>query len=175
MDLPYCSSGIDCIFTRASVTNGSHDQTPNDTLSVSLILSKWPCLLLYWDDQKNPTLDPLILLLHPKTLLQHYYTYSLSTLGKSWPLFWAPHPQLQLPWWKLRLNMTILVLFSPKLEAPLGFLAYWEHPHSCNHHPSLAFLFSSAVAAAAYSLQLCLTLCSPMAYSLPGSSVHGIL
>ena len=27
----------------------------------------------------------------------------------------------------------------------------------------------------AQSLQLCLTLCNPMDYSLPGSSVHGIL
>ena len=32
----------------------------------------------------------------------------------------------------------------------------------------------TAAAAAAKSLQLCPTLCDPMDYSLPGSSVHGI-
>ena len=32
----------------------------------------------------------------------------------------------------------------------------------------------SAIAAAAWLLQLCLTLCDPMGCNLPGSSVHGI-
>ena len=45
--------------------------------------------------------------------------------------------------------------------------------------PALAggFLFTAppTAAAAAESLQLCLTLCDPMDYSLPGSSVQGIL
>ena len=44
--------------------------------------------------------------------------------------------------------------------------------------PALAggFLFTAppTAAAAAESLQLCLTLCDPMDYSLSGSSVHGI-
>ena len=34
---------------------------------------------------------------------------------------------------------------------------------------------AAAAAAAAKSLQLCPTLCDPMYYSPPGSSVHGIL
>ena len=33
---------------------------------------------------------------------------------------------------------------------------------------------AAAAAAAAMSLQSCLTLCEPMDYSLPGSSVHGV-
>ena len=36
-------------------------------------------------------------------------------------------------------------------------------------------LWSAATAAAAKSLQSCLTLCDPMDYSPTGSSVHGIL
>ena len=35
-------------------------------------------------------------------------------------------------------------------------------------------LCQMCVAAAAKSLQLCLTLCNPMDFSLPGSSIHGI-
>jgi len=43
---------------------------------------------------------------------------------------------------------------------------------SCSH-----FMFQgpAAAAAAAKSLQSCLTLCNPMDCSLPGFSVHGIL
>ena len=37
------------------------------------------------------------------------------------------------------------------------------------------FWIHCAVLCCAKSLQSCLTLCDPMAYSLPGSSVHGIL
>ena len=43
------------------------------------------------------------------------------------------------------------------------------------HHNLFSLLFLYAVAAAAKSLQLCPTLCDPMDYSPPGSSVHGIL
>ena len=40
---------------------------------------------------------------------------------------------------------------------------------------SLSTLFSRQAAAAAKSLQSCLTLCDPIDGSPPGSSVHGIL
>lgn len=58
MGLPCCSSGVDCMFTRAVVSNCAWAQVPNDTLTALLTLSEWPCLLVYWDDQKDPTLDP---------------------------------------------------------------------------------------------------------------------
>ena len=42
------------------------------------------------------------------------------------------------------------------------------------HHSSKASILHAAAAAAAKSLPLCLTLCSPIDCSLPGFSVHGI-
>ena len=44
-----------------------------------------------------------------------------------------------------------------------------------NIFPTAFAYFISCVAAAAKSLQSCLTLCNPMDCSLPGFSVHGIL
>ena len=42
-------------------------------------------------------------------------------------------------------------------------------------HPPAAVVICPWSAAAAKSLQSCPTLCNPMDFSLPGSSVHGIL
>ena len=42
------------------------------------------------------------------------------------------------------------------------------------YYPTGVFT-SAATAAAAKTLQLCLTLCDPMNCSLPGFSIHGIL
>ena len=47
--------------------------------------------------------------------------------------------------------------------------------HSCPQAFAYAIYPASAAAAAAKSLQSCLTLCDPIDGSPPGSSVHGIL
>ena len=49
-------------------------------------------------------------------------------------------------------------------------------PHaSTETQPQLACDLAQCVCVSAQSLQSCLTLCDPMDYSLPGSSVHEIL
>ena len=63
------------------------------------------------------------------------------------------------------------------------FLNYWSHPHplhckqgvlttgSPGNSPKYMFLFSCCCS---WVIKSCLTLCDPMDYSPPGSSVHGI-
>ena len=60
-------------------------------------------------------------------------------------------------------TLTLLYLFSSPRNFPIPILWGFLRRSSCSH------------AAAAKSLQLCLTLCDPMDSSPPGSSVHGIL
>ena len=64
------------------------------------------------------------------------------------------------------------------------FLNYWSHPHplhckqglltngSPGNSPKYMFLFSCCCS---WVTKSCLTLCDPMDYSPPGSSVHGII
>ena len=55
----------------------------------------------------------------------------------------------------------------------LAVCEIWNKP--CPFYESVSFLCPAAAAAAAKSLQSCLTLCNPIDGSLPGSPIPGIL
>ena len=61
---------------------------------------------------------------------------------------------------------------NPQYIINLFFQIYFEIIPQTQSHESCDFTY---VCVHAKSLQSCLTLCNPMDYSLPGSSVHGIL
>ena len=74
--------------------------------------------------------------------------------------------------------VTTKVDSGPSKKPTSGFLTFLPKNFPSSIFPPISDLLNcvyvSAAAAAAKSLQSCLTLCDPMDSSLPGSSVHGI-
>ena len=89
-----------------------------------------------------------------------------SVLCIRWPKCWSfsfsISPSKEIPGLIFRMNWLDLPAFQGTLKSLL------------QHHSSKASILHAAAAAAAKSLPLCLTLCSPIDCSLPGFSVHGI-
>ena len=73
------------------------------------------------------------------------------------------------------------VTFGGDLGSGLCFCGLGTRPHTCDSGAGLLslslyiYICIYICAVHAKSLQLCPTLCDPLDYSLPGSSVHGIL
>ena len=93
--------------------------------------------------------------------------------------------------WILLVNFSLQLLYFSSLEfllvSFLGFLSVYQYFHfvhtlSSWHFRHLPLIFWSSLTQFIYNLYLiwgevahsCLTLCDPIDYSLPGSSVHGI-
>ena len=90
--------------------------------------------------------------------------------------------------WKAHYCMTVQILLN-KHYTPRATVAAVRKEREVSCHPVLktltliwqaewgrdVYIISGYIILCAESLQLCLTLCGPMDYSPPGSSVHGIL
>ena len=129
-----------------------------------------PCIgrqiLNHWATRKVPD----ILIVHLMSLsflvsfLGHHITFGFC-------VFWGTSPL----WHFFRLPVMTLTFLRNSGEVFCRMPLYWSLSHVFLSHPPVLCFWEETAAAAAKSLQLCPTLCDPIASSPPGSRMPGIL
>ena len=103
---------------------------------------------------------------------------TLSTVVPLWPLSCAPHLYTQLPPDHIPWGSPMATCAKPP-TSPVSFLSKWQAIHTAVQIKPRGlswylFVFTLTPCMHVNSLQSCLTLCSSMDHSPPGSSIHGI-